>query len=122
MSDLRDLPDLVGHVRDRVVVPPYAEVSRRVRARRARTAAGTLAVVVLVVGGIAVWQNVATTAGPSVPQPATTQGPIPPTDESQWRAVVDGADAHPFESPARRTAPSRSSGERSSTRSRRSRS
>ena len=97
MSELRDLPDLVGDVRDRVVVPPYAEVSRRVRARRARTAAGTLAVAVLVVGGIAVWQNVATTAGPSVPQPATTQGPIPPTDESQWRAVVDGAAAGPFE-------------------------
>ncbi len=97
MSDLRDLPDLVGDIRERVVVPPYADVSRRVRARRARAAVGTLAVVVLVVGGVAVWQNLATTAGPSVPQPADTQGPIPPTDESQWRAVVDGTDSHPFE-------------------------
>jgi hypothetical protein len=51
-----------------------------------------------VVGGVAVWQSVATTAGPSIPQPADhTQGPIPPTDESQWRAVVDGTDSHPFE-------------------------
>ena len=97
MSDLDQLLDLASDVRERVVVPPYDEVSRRLRARRARATAGTLAVVVLVVGSVAVWQNVATTAGPSVPQPADTQGPIPPTDESQWRAVVEGADAHPFE-------------------------
>ena len=98
MSDLHELPDLAGDVRERVVIPPYAEVSRRVRARRLRGAAGATAAAVVVVAGVAVWQSVATTAGPSVPQPAdTTQGPIPPTDESQWRAVVDGTDSHPFE-------------------------
>jgi hypothetical protein len=98
MSDLHELPDLVGDVRDRVVIPPYAEVSRRVRARRLRTASGTVAAAILLVGGVAAWQSVATTAGPSIPQPADhTQGPIPPTDESQWRAVVDGTDSHPFE-------------------------
>ena len=95
---LRDLPDLAGDVRERVVIPPYAEVSRRVRARRLRGAVGAMAAAVVVVGGVAVWQSVATTAGPSIPQPADhTQGPIPPTDESQWRAVVDGTDSHPFE-------------------------
>ena len=98
MSELRDLPDLAGDVRERVVIPPYAEVSRRVRARRLRGAVGAMAAAVVVVGGVAVWQSVATTAGPSIPQPADhTQGPIPPTDESQWRAVVDGTDSHPFE-------------------------
>lgn len=98
MSDLHELPDLAGDVRERVVIPPYAEVSRRVRARRLRGAVGAMAAAVVVVAGVAVWQSVATTAGPSVPQPAdTTQGPIPPTDESQWRAVVDGTDSHPFE-------------------------
>jgi hypothetical protein len=96
MSDLRDLPELASDVRERVVTPPYDAVSRRVRARRLRGAAGTLAAAVLVVGGVAVWQNVATTAGPPVPQPAE-ESPIPPTDESQWRAVVNGTDAHPFE-------------------------
>jgi hypothetical protein len=97
-SDLHELPDLAGDVRERVVIPPYSEVSRRVRARRLRVATGTLASAVLLVGGVAVWQGVATTAGPSAPQPAgSTQGPIPPTDESQWRAVVDGTDSHPFE-------------------------
>ena len=81
-----------------MVIPPYAEVSRRVRARRLRGAVGAMAAAVVVVAGVAVWQSVATTAGPSIPQPAdTTQGPIPPTDESQWRAVVDGTDSHPFE-------------------------
>jgi hypothetical protein len=98
MSDLHELPDLAGDVRERVVIPPYAEVSRRVRARRLRGAVGALAAAVVVVGGVATWQSVATTAGPSIPQPANhTQGPIPPTDESQWRAVVDGTDSHPFE-------------------------
>ena len=98
MSELRGLPDLADDVRERVVIPPYAEVSRRVRARRLRGAAGAMAAAVVVVGGIAVWQSVATTPGPSVPQPAdTTQGPIPPTDESQWRAVVDGTQSHPFQ-------------------------
>ena len=97
-SGLHELPDLAGDVRERVVIPPYAEVSRRVRARRLRGAVGATAAAVVVVSGVAVWQSVATTAGPSVPQPAdTTQGPIPPTDESQWRAVVDGTDSHPFE-------------------------
>ena len=96
--DLHELPDLAGDVRERVVIPPYAEVSRRVRARRLRGAVGAMAAAVVVVAGVAVWQSVATTAGPSIPQPAdTTQGPIPPTDESQWRAVVDGTDSHPFE-------------------------
>ena len=98
MSDLHELPDLAGDVRERVVLPPYAEVSRRVRARRLRGAVGTMAAVAVVVGGVAVWQSVATTPGPSVPQPADhTQGSTPPTDESQWRAVVDGTDSHPFE-------------------------
>ena len=98
MSDLHELPDLAGDVRDRVVIPPYAEVSRRVRARRLRGALGAMAAAVVVVGGVAVWQSMATTAGPAMPQPAgTTQGPIPPTDESQWRAVVDGPSSHPFE-------------------------
>ena len=54
MSDLRDLPDLARDVRERVVVPPYDEVSRRVRARRLRGAAGSVAAAVLVVGGVAV--------------------------------------------------------------------
>ena len=40
MSDLDQLPDLAGDVRERVVTPPYDEVSRRVRARRLRGAAG----------------------------------------------------------------------------------
>jgi hypothetical protein len=98
MSELRDLPDLAGDISERVVIPPYAEVSRRVRARRLRGAVGAMAAGVVVVAGVAVWQSVATTPGPSIPQPAdTTRGPIPPTDESQWRAVVDGTDSHPFE-------------------------
>jgi len=98
MSDLDQLPDLAGEVRERVVIPPYDEVSRRVRTRRLRGAAGSIAAAVLVVGGVALWQNVATPADTSLPQPAdNTQGPIAPTDESQWRAVVDGTDAHPFE-------------------------
>jgi hypothetical protein len=97
-SGLRDLPDLASDVRERVVTPPYAEVSRRVRARRRRGAVGAMAAAVVLVGGLAVWQNASTTAGPSVPQPGgSTQGPVPPTDESQWRAVVDGANPHPFE-------------------------
>ena len=96
MSDLRDLPDLARDVRERVVTPPYDAVSRRVRARRLRGTAGSIAAAVLVVGGVAVWLNVATTAGPSIPRPAETEGPIPPTDDSQWRAVVDGEMAHPF--------------------------
>ena len=97
-SDLHELPDLAGDVRDRVVIPPYAEVSRRVRARRLRGAVGAMAAAVVVVTGVALSQTVATTAGPSTPQPAgTSQGPIQPTDETQWRAVVDGTDSHPFE-------------------------
>jgi hypothetical protein len=95
VSDLRDLPDLARAVRERVVVPPYDVVSRRVRARRLRGAAGSLAAAVLVVGGFAVWQNVATTAAP-VPQPAEPT-PVPPADESWWRSVVNGTDSHPFE-------------------------
>ncbi len=97
MSNIDELPDLTGDVSSRVVPPPYDQVTHRVRARRRRAAAGTLAATALVVGGLAIWQDVATTAGPSIPQPADTQGPIPPTDESQWRAVVDGTDSHPFE-------------------------
>ena len=78
MSELRDLPDLARDVRERVVTPPYDEVSRRVRARRARGAAGSIAAVVLVVGGVAVWQNAATTAGP--PAPAAGRGDADPAD------------------------------------------
>jgi hypothetical protein len=96
VPELTDLPNLANDVRERVVAPPYAEVSRRVRARRLRGAAGSLAAAVLVVGGVAVWQNAVTTAGPPIPQPAE-ETPIPPTDESLWRSVVDGTDAHPFE-------------------------
>jgi hypothetical protein len=96
LSNVAELPDLAGDVRDRAVPPPYEEVSRRVRARRVRGAAGTAAAAVAVVAVLAVWQSVATTAEPSRPQPAT-QGPVPPTDESLWRAVVDGTDSHPFE-------------------------
>jgi hypothetical protein len=93
---LHDLPDLARDVRDRVVVPPYDEVSRRVRARRVRGAAAGIAAVVFVVGGVAVWQNAATPLTPTSPDPAT-QEPLPMTDESLWREVVDGTDAHPFE-------------------------
>ena len=102
-SDLHELPDLAGDVRDRVVIPPYAEVSRRVRARRLRGAVGAMAAAVVVVTGVALSQTVATTAGPSTPQPAgTSQGPIPPTDETQWRAVVDGTDSTSVRDPGHR--------------------
>ena len=98
MSNVDELPDLAGDVRDRALPPPYDEVSRRVRARRLRGAVGTAGVAVAVVGVLAVWQSVATTDGPSVPQPVgAAQGPVPPTDESLWRAVVDGTNPHPFE-------------------------
>ncbi len=96
MPELTDLPDLARDVSERVVTPPYDAVSRRVRARRLRGAAGTLAAAVLVVGGVAIWQSAATTAGPPVPQPAE-RTPLPPSDESLWREVVEGPDAHPFE-------------------------
>jgi hypothetical protein len=98
LSNLDELPDLAGDVRDRVTIPPYAEVSRRVRARRLRGTVGAMGVAAVVVGSLAVWQSVATTTGPSRPEPAgTTQGPVPPTDEAQWQAVVDGTDSSPFE-------------------------
>jgi hypothetical protein len=96
LSTIDELPDLTGDVSSRVVPPPYDEVTHRVRARRRRTAAGTLAATAVVVGALAVWQDVATTAEPSRPQPAT-QGPVPSTDEALWRAVVDGTDSHPFQ-------------------------
>jgi hypothetical protein len=96
MSDLRDLPDLAREMRERVVTPPYDAVSRRVRQRRLRGATGAVAAAVLVVGGVAVWQDAATTAGPPRPQPGQ-ESPLPPTDDSLWRAVVDGTDSHPFQ-------------------------
>ena len=74
--------------------PPYEEVGRRVRARRTRGLAGTLAATVLVVGGVAVWQSIGTSPGPGPAEPAT---PLPSTSEALWRSVVDGEMAHPFE-------------------------
>src|SRR6476659_2973657 len=99
MSDLRELPelpDLVADVRERVVVPPYDEVQRRVRARRRRGAVGAMAAAVLVVGGLGVWQELTTTSRPATSAPAD-QGPLPPVDGSLWRSVVDGTGAHPFQ-------------------------
>ncbi len=97
MSNIDELPDLAGDVRDRAVPPPYEQVTRRVRAHRLRTATGTMAAVVITVGGIAVWQNVATTASPS-PAPPITQPADPAYPASPaWRQVVDGTDSHPFE-------------------------
>ena len=98
MSDLRDLPalpDLAGDVRDRTVLPPYDEVTHRVRARRRRTAAGTLLAAALVVGGVGVWQHAASPA--AGPAPATSPGPGPELPVGSWRQVVEGTDAHPFE-------------------------
>ena len=95
------LRELAQDVRERVVVPPYDEVSRRVRARRLRGAAASVAAAVLVVGGVAVWQNLATTAASTIQPGDRTQtpdvSPLPPTDESLWREVVDGTSSHPFE-------------------------
>ena len=91
MSDLRDLPDLAAR-RPRPRRRPAVRrgVAARSRARRLRGAAARVAAAVLVVGGVAVWQNVATTAGPG-PDPAEPRRRrSPPTDESLWRAVVDG--------------------------------
>ena len=97
MSNIDELPDLAGDVRDRAVPPPYEQVTRRVRARRLRTATGTMAAAVITVGGIAVWQNAATTASPS-PAPPITQPADPAYPASPaWRQVVDGTDSHPFE-------------------------
>ncbi len=90
--DLRDLPDLARDVRERVVVPPYDEVSRRVRERRARGAVGAVAAAVLTIGGVALWQNTASTPGPSL-EPVD----VPPTDDTMWRQVVADENAHPFE-------------------------
>ncbi len=95
--NIDELPDLAGDVRDRAVPPPYEHVTRRVRARRLRTASGTMAAVVITVGGIAVWQNAATTASPS-PAPPITQPADPAYPASPaWQQVVDGTDSHPFE-------------------------
>ena len=55
-----------------------SEVIRRVRARRLRTATGTMAAAVIAVGGIAVWQNAATTASPS-PAPRSRNRRTRPT-------------------------------------------
>src|SRR5262245_13179335 len=99
MSDLHELSDLAQDVRERVVIPPYDDVSRRLRARRVRGAASSVAVAVLVVGGVAVWQNLAPTAGPGLGPADHTAAPtvLPMTDEKLWREVVDGTDSHPFE-------------------------
>jgi hypothetical protein len=98
MPDLSELPDLARDVRERAVVPPYDDVLRRVRARRRRGVAGTLVAAVLVVGAIAVWQQVA--AAPSAHRqqlPADSPGPVPRTDARTWRSVVDAAQADPYE-------------------------
>jgi len=103
MSDLDHLPDLAGDVRERVVTPPYVEVSRRVRTRRLRGAAGSITAVVLAVAGFAVWQESASTTTLPVPRPADgtpapdQEEPLPMTEESMWRSVVDGTGAHPFQ-------------------------
>ena len=97
MSDLDELPDLAGDVRERVVTPPYDAGVPAGACPAAPRRRRSVAAAVLVVGGVAVWQNVATTAGPSVPQPPTHRRPDPADRRVQWRAVVDGTDAHPFE-------------------------
>ena len=93
MSNVRDLPDLAGDVSARAVPPSYDEVTRRVRARRRRTAAGTLAATALVVGGLAVWQNVATSLS-SGPLPPASQGPSPAPADVSWQEVLAGDDVH----------------------------
>ncbi len=99
MSNVDELPDLVGDVRDRAVPPPYEQVTRRVRARRGRTAAGTLAATALAVGGLAVWQNAATTASPSPsPAPSIPQAADPAYPASEaWQQVVEGTRSHVFD-------------------------
>ena len=90
IDELPDLPDVSADVRDRVVAPPYEQVTRRVRARRGRAAAGTLVAAVLVVGGLAIWQEVATTAspdpGPSIPQPVDPAYPA----SADWKLASTG--------------------------------
>ncbi len=98
MSNIDELPDLAGDVRERAVPPPYEQVTRRVRARRLRTAAGTMAAAVIAVGGIAVWQNAATTAVAEPCRPRSRNRRTRPTrPPPAWRQVVDGTDSHPFE-------------------------
>jgi hypothetical protein len=97
LSNIDELPDLAGDVRDRAIPPPYEQVTRRVRARRVRTVFGTLAATALTVGGLAVWQNAATTASPN-PAPPITQPADPAYPASAgWRQVVDGTGSHPFQ-------------------------
>ena len=97
MSNIDELPDLAGDVRERAVPPPYEQVTRRVRARRLRAVTGTLAGTALAVGGLAVWQSIATTASPD-PAPPITQPADPAYPASPaWRQVVDGTGAHPFQ-------------------------
>ncbi len=58
---------------------------------------GTLAATAVAFGGLAVWQNAATTASPN-PAPPITQPADPAYPASPaWRQVVDGTDSHPFE-------------------------
>ncbi|MEO6512344.1 MAG: hypothetical protein ABIO16_15205 [Nocardioides sp.] len=97
MSNIDELPDLAGDVSTRVVPPAFDEVTHRVRARRGRRAAGTIAATALVVGALALWQNVSTTASsnpaPSISQPADPAYPA----GADWQQVVDGTDSHPYE-------------------------
>ena len=96
MSDLRDLPDLAGDVRERVVTPPYDAVSRRVRHRRPAGGRQRRR------GGarrrrdrcLAERRHHGRPVSAAAGRPPS---PIPPTDESQWRAVVNGTNAGPFE-------------------------
>lgn len=97
MSNVDELPDLAGDVRDRAVPPPYEQVTRRVRARRLRAVTGTLAATALAVGGLAVWQNV--TAAPSTDPlpPASNGAPSPTTVDATWQDLVASDLAQPFD-------------------------
>ena len=97
MSDLRDLPELARDVRERVVSPPYDEVSRRVRApdgsavpqaasrRRSLSSAASPS-------GMT-WPR--RPAHPSRSRPTRPRSRM--TDEWMRRGVVDSPDAHVFQ-------------------------
>jgi hypothetical protein len=92
LSNVDELPDLAGEVSARTVTPPYDAVTGRVRARRRRATAGTLAATAFVVGGLALWQDLSPAPAPAPAPPVTSPGPV----DGSWRQVVDGTDSHPF--------------------------